>query len=118
MWLWCGHVDWTSNFDTLKKRKWLPNVSEEAGGYSWCPWNSFITGMSATGPYSDNISLECAEHYPQGAYGWQACYWTDKVSEEKPGYLDFSRYGLKYSPVAMQCTGAYCDNKRFLVCRQ
>lgn len=94
----------------ITNRYWLPPVSEEEG-VRFCPWGQFIAGVSTTGRYSDNISLECvvAPHV-----SWNSCYWTSWKSEEGGGTLLFP---IGFYGTGMQCSGSYCDNKRFYICK-
>ena len=104
-WLKCRNT----NLSHLTNRVWQSFVSEEGNNVRYCG-NGFITGLAAKGAYGDNISVECS-YFKYRKPNLNTCYWTASVSEEQ-GYRDF--YG-KF-PIAMQCTGGYCDNKRFKVC--
>lgn len=68
-----------------------------------------VTGMSCSGRYCDNISLECTKP-TAGRLG--NCEWSRPLSEEQ--YYDF--FGENRLVTAVECTGSYCDNKRFYVC--
>ena len=49
-----------STVGNLGARNWLSRFSEEGTNYRYCPYNRYISGISTTGRYSDNILLECA----------------------------------------------------------
>ena len=105
-------------------RNWQKYISEENTGIvqntggtvlrrnnymQLCP-AGFITGVSCTGKYCDNISFECSKI---NGYGRSNCFWTGWLSEES-GTMWFP-YG--YYAAGMQCSGSHCDNKRFYACQ-
>ena len=114
----------TDKFD-LSQRWWEEPISEENRSGSItdngittrnndnmqrCGTWGFITGVSCSGEFCDNVALECS-----GLQGKRpnSCGWSGWMSEENRGRSLFpeGRY-----PVAMECSGPYCDNKRFLLC--
>jgi len=100
-----------STVGNLAARNWLSQVSEEGVNSRFCPYNRYISGISTTGRYSDNINLECAYGSNQKK---NSCYWTGWKSEESGGTLYFPS---GYHATGMQCSGSFCDNKRFYICR-
>lgn len=101
------------NFD------WTGFVSEERPNTKSCrvPADSrapgFITGFACNGRYCDNVALECAslvEFEPNTDPA--VCSRTPWVSEET-GRFEFPS---GFFAVEMECSGDFCDNKRFLLC--
>jgi hypothetical protein len=76
-----------------------------------CAETAFITGVSCSGRYCDNLSLECTYLTNFVRTG---CYWTHWVSEENGGTILFPG---GYYANGMECSGGYCDNKRFYICQ-
>ncbi len=103
-WLRCSET----NVPNLSNRVWQSFVSEEGNNIRDCG-NGYITGLAAKGRFGDNISIECS--YFSGRTP-RNCSWTTRVSEEQ-GELVFPNGRFAK---AIQCTGGFCDNKRFLVC--
>jgi hypothetical protein len=101
----------------LGSARWMPWVSEEGGGRSTCPSDSFIAGLACRGSYCDAVSLYCVQVRNVRAYG---CTEIGPVSEERGGRLDFRAItdasGQRVAANSMRCQGGYCDNKRFNVC--
>ena len=99
---------------TILSRYWTGYFSEESSGNgNWhiCANEGFVTGFDITGKYGDNIAIECSTLQD---YGRKSCSWSAWHSEEQ-GYLYFP-YG-KYV-AGFQCSGSYCDNKRFYICNK
>jgi hypothetical protein len=97
--------------------KWLPWVSEERPSTAWCgPGPNLIAGFACKGSYCDNISVYCV---PLDALSVTDCWETRAVSEEQGGTLSFQEGHPGGIVVAtqMSCSGSYCDNKTFYVCR-
>jgi hypothetical protein len=76
-----------------------------------------LTGIDCSGDYCDNISLECRQ--PEGTVSGvyrklnaTNCSWSGWYSEEQ-GSVDF---GMHRYITGVECSGDYCDNKRFYVC--
>ena len=107
-------------------RYWTRHVSDEkdgtcqssSNGYFDCNWdvmscgsNGFMTGVSCKGQYCDNLSLECVTLRDNSR---SDCRWSDWVSEENGGTLQFP---AGYYAAGMQCSGSNCDNLRFYICR-
>lgn len=75
-----------------------------------------VTGIGCTGRYCDNISIECRQpeiydtHYRKVVPS--NCAWSQWISEEQ-GAVDF---GWNRYITGVECSGSYCDNKRFYVC--
>jgi len=106
---------------------WTKYVSEEGEATATCGvanpfdrWEgasdppAFITGLACKGSYCDDVALECValrDAFP-GSLGGSLCRWTGWVSEETPTL----RFPSGFAAVRMQCSGRYCDNKRFFVC--
>lgn len=68
-----------------------------------------VTGIRCDGSNCDNISLECTKP----AVGrLTSCFWSDWVSEEE-WYVYFASNQFV---TAVECSGDYCDDKRFYVC--
>jgi hypothetical protein len=76
-----------------------------------------VAGIHCSGRYCDNVQLECvqpAKHdgssfVPAGA---TSCAWSAWYSEEQ-GSVDF---GANRYITGVECSGSFCDNKRFYVC--
>jgi hypothetical protein len=83
--------------------------SDEDAGFVSCGLGAWMTGITCTGSYCDNISLRCTT---MSGLAQNNCYWTGWISEEV-GVLNF---GLDYFADGAQCSGRYCDNMRFHVC--
>lgn len=81
-----------------------------------CGSSGFITGISCSGDFCDNVKMQCSnfEGYTRIGGDTRYCQWTGWVSEEGGGTLTFPRgfYGA-----GMECKGSNCDEKRFYVCR-
>lgn len=92
---------------------WTPYFSEEPQSYQTCASGYWVTGLACRGRYCDNTALQCSLMYNISADG-AGCYWTGWVSEEGGGNLSF---GAGYYMRGAQCSGRYCDNMRFYVCR-
>lgn len=88
-------------------RHWTSSFSEEGTYWRYCGANQIMTGISFSGRYGDNVSIECST-IPKTRYN---CYWTPPASEEQ-GYVSFAG---KYAS-GMYCTGGYCDNHSYYVC--
>lgn len=102
---------------TLGRAEWTPFVSEENGRRA-CPANHYIAGLACNGRYCDNLSLYCVEATNLSVLN---CTTTRKVSEEGGGGLFLGdgivdAAGQRIAARAMECSGAYCDNKAFEVC--
>ncbi|WP_437524471.1 hypothetical protein WME79_36085 [Sorangium sp. So ce726] len=68
-----------------------------------------VTGIDCADSYCDEISLECTKP----AVGrLTSCSWSGWLSEEE-WYVHF---GSNRFITAVECSGDYCDNKRFYVC--
>lgn len=96
---------------TLGSSYWTSYFSEEGTNYRFCDWGYWVTGLSCTGGYCDNVALQCSYI---GNVTATSCYWTGWMSEENGGYLGF---GAGYYMRGAQCSGSNCDNMRFYVCR-
>jgi len=122
---------------TVANYAWSPFFSEESSGvalstsegwyrhdtdnshvcyYSGRP--AVMTGVRCWGSYCDNVSIECANVVKQvGSRTVQAlltsCGWSGWYSEEAGPELDF---GPNRYISGVECSGTYCDNKRFHVC--
>jgi hypothetical protein len=69
--------------------------------------------MRASGRYSDNIALECTKLANEAFFDNKSCFWTAPVSEEQ-GTLFFP---IGYVAVGARCSGSYCDNLSWHVCK-
>jgi hypothetical protein len=71
--------------------------------------------MACSGRYCDSIALECATPVlgakPARMTG---CFWSGWYSEEDPWFA----YGVGSNRfiTGVECSGRYCDNKRYHVC--
>jgi len=90
---------------------WTPRFSEEGTNYQFCNAGYWATGLSCSGRYCDNVSIQCSRMTNVTP---QNCYWSGWVSEEGSGRLNF---GSGYYARGAQCSGRYCDNMRFYVCQ-
>ncbi|CAN96774.1 hypothetical protein ACSRUE_15510 [Sorangium sp. KYC3313] len=68
-----------------------------------------VTGIDCADSYCDEISLECTK---PAAGRLTGCSWSGWLSEEE-WYVHF---GTNRFITAVECSGDYCDNKRFYVC--
>lgn len=115
---------------------WTGYFSEEDSGVSrrysvgWYPYDrdnyevchktstaGVVNGIRCKGRFCDNIALECGRpvKYKNGlvyAARMHQCAWSGWYSEEQ-GSHDF---GWNRYITGVQCSGRYCDNKRFFVC--
>jgi hypothetical protein len=68
-----------------------------------------VTGIRCSDRYCDEISLECT----RPAVGrLTSCSWSDWLSEE----AWYAHFGANRFITAVECSGDYCDDKRFYVC--
>ncbi len=84
-----------------------------------------VQGLKCRGSYCDAISIECSvPRYPDGRpvpMDAAECEWLGPYSEEDIG-IDFNLHsrgrgsGTLRFVAGIECSGSYCDNKRFLVC--
>lgn len=93
---------------------WAPGISEEQPNTTFvCPGNEYVTGIDCYSGYCNEVSLQCADIVePRPAT--TDCHWTGWLSEEGGGELRFS---AGYYMAGAQCSGSYCDNMRFYICR-
>lgn len=96
---------------------WSTYFSEEPTNSRSCGPNSWVSGIACSGKYCDNIAIQCASTSPPGQQ-WPPkyppqCQWTGWMSEENGGTL-----WINSRVRGVQCSGSYCDNKRFYVCNQ
>jgi hypothetical protein len=91
-----------------------------------CPTGYVMVGMSANGPYSDNIRTFCQKldlsgiTLPTTGSGWP-CYWTNvflsPISEEGMPFAWASGNGLGIGTAlglsGFRCSGSYCDNMQY-----
>ena len=117
---------------TVRARWWVGPVSEE-GAHVWesgvpigpaasCDHIDrlgrqelgLISGVSCTGKYCDNISVQCSVLDQSASSDYHNCYTTNWVSEEYGGNIDFK---AGFFATAVECTGDYCDSMRFKVCQ-
>jgi hypothetical protein len=89
-----------------------PYFSEENGSMTLCPPGEWVTGITCTGSYCDNISLTCSK-IPGSDTRSLNCRQTGFFSEELGGTLSFPP---GFFAVGAQCTGRYCDNMSFEIC--
>lgn len=96
---------------------WSAYFSDEGQGTAYCQSggqgsavNGLITGVKASGSYSDNISVLCNTLVSPAVL--TGCHWTGWFSEEQ-GLLEF---GPGEFAAGARCSGSYCDNMSFYVC--
>jgi hypothetical protein len=93
---------------------WLPYFSEEGAGSAdegHCVGNNvWMTGITCSGRYCDNISLRCSTLIGSSTGD---CEWSGWYSDEQGPYTAPSAHYIK----AIECEGMYCDNKRYRHCR-
>ena len=98
-----------TNYPVLA-RSWTSNFSEEGTNNNRiCGAQQIMTGISCAGRYCDNVSIECST-IPRSRH---KCEWIGPYSEEQ-GYVDF---GGRYANGLWCSSGAYCDNRWYLVCK-
>jgi opacity protein-like surface antigen len=81
-------------------------------------WAGLVSGARCSGSYCDNISLECTQPVKVTSGGnvkvnTTNCGWTANSYSEEQGSVDF---GYNRYVVGAQCSGSYCDNKRYMLC--
>jgi hypothetical protein len=95
---------------------WTPRFSEETTGGMECTAQNgtrgALTAMWCNGSYCDNVQLRCGQL--QAGRALTGCSWTAWHSEESGGYRTFYNQTAR----AVECSGGYCDNLRYLVCSQ
>lgn len=92
---------------TLTSRSWTSYFSEEATNFRRC--TGFMTGLAATGSYSDNLSMECTT----SSRSARNCVWSAWFSEEDPNFEAPTGTFVR----ALQCSGGSCDNMRAEYCQ-
>lgn len=110
----------------VSNRYWTTSVSEEgsgiggvtgdgdpvsAGNRVFCGFNGFMSGVACSGDFCDNLSLECITISDGDRV---RCRWSDWVSEEGTGRIDFPE---GFFAAGMECRGSNCDDKRFYICQ-
>jgi len=115
----CDDIQWYcehSNGVRGSGQYWTGYFSEEGASYGGnsrtCLPGYWVTGLSCTGNYCDNIALQCTQ---MNNISWSAssCYWTSWFSEEYGGLQTFPGY---YYAVGAKCSGSNCDNMSYYVC--
>jgi len=115
---------------------WTSYFSEEDSGigswvsHGWYPYDGdnykvcrrtntggVVQGIRCKGGYCDDISLECSVPIrwvggAQDPASMTNCAWSGWYSEEQ-GHVDF---GWNRYITGVECSGSYCDRKRFYVC--
>lgn len=100
----------------------LPGYSYSTLGFSEeeklhnCPPNYVITGLKCSGRLCDNIHLQCKE-LTNRDINYESCDSTSWVSSEVSetfGFVDVPRGGY---PIGIECSGAYCEDKRIHYCQ-
>jgi hypothetical protein len=76
--------------------------------------NGVVTGLAASGGYSDNIELLCSPLSFSGGHYWNSCKWTNWFSEENGGYA--TGWSAGYYAVGLTCNGSNCDNIAYYIC--
>ncbi len=74
-----------------------------------CDSDEKMTGIDCRGSHCDDIKIECS---PAPGLGTARCEWTDKFSEEDPGFLAPIGSAIQ----GVWCSGQHCDDKRYFVC--
>ncbi|MEM6991077.1 MAG: hypothetical protein AAF721_11280 [Myxococcota bacterium] len=96
----------------LGDSKWSRWFSEEGAPtrdrYA-CAADSVMTGVTCSGNYCDNLSLECTKT----SQTLSGCKWGAKKYSEEQGPLLLPAGKVVRGVV---CSGSYCDNKQFLTC--
>jgi hypothetical protein len=82
--------------------------SEEGNHNYQCPGTQYITGVTCSGSYCDNLSVECTTTN-LAKYN---CTWAGPFSEEQAAYLAPSGRAIS----GIWCSGSYCDNMWYLTC--
>lgn len=100
---------------TVYSTWWTTYFSEEGDNYRDCGLYAHVTGVACSGSKCDNIALQCARTMPWNAWPPKSppkCQWTGWMSEEYGGTLWLTGGKVR----GVQCSGGYCDNKRYLMC--
>jgi hypothetical protein len=95
---------------------WTATFSDENTTQQICDPGFWVTGLSCAGRFCDNVSLECSE---MANISQNDCHWTSSVSEEHGGLLEFRNLNTntQYYTIGGRCSGGFCDNMSFFVCR-
>jgi len=109
-------VDWNGmdgHYDTAP-------FSEEGAAEGHCgppgnenKFDGIVTGLRASGKYSDNLQLECTRLANPNFFDGKQCDWTLPFSEEQ-GMI---RFPAGYIAVGARCSGRYCDNISWHICK-
>ena len=106
--LYCNYTGRTNGWST-----WQPYISEEGEGSAdeaHCNnTDMWMTGMSCTGGYCDNVSIRCTQMIGSST---GSCWWSGWYSEEQQPFFASSGTFVK----GIECDGDYCDNKRYHYC--
>jgi hypothetical protein len=92
--------------------------NQDQQNYEVCNWGTptpgVVGGVSCTGAYCDNIWLECNTPSGNPNPTFSNCAWTSSWFSEEQGAVLF---GTNRFLSGIWCSGAYCDNKKFYVCK-
>jgi hypothetical protein len=89
---------------------WTQPFSEETQTPTLCPTGSWVTGLSCSGGYCDNVSLECTYITGRSA---SDCQWSPWVSDETPSWGAPAGYFLR----GAKCRGWWCDDFSLYYCK-
>jgi len=94
--------------------RWLSFFSEEPYNARWCMAGEVVTGVQASGSFSDNLALQCTplKDSMDRLTRIEGCHWLGPVSDETgPRTALNAEWAL-----GARCTGSYCDNVDLYVC--
>lgn len=112
-----GDSNWDDYFSEEGNNIALPDWQIPAGGISgpfngsFCPGTSWVSGISCSGRYCDNISLDCTDMPDVHV---TSCRWTTRSFSEEEGAVVFPENEILGG---VACFGKYCDNKKYYLCQ-
>jgi hypothetical protein len=110
----------TQNWNGMDGHYDTAYFSEEGAAEGHCgppgnpnKFDGIVTGIRASGKYSDNIALECTRLADPNYFDNRQCDWTLPLSEEQ----NMLRFPDGYIAVGARCSGKYCDNVAWHICK-
>ncbi|NPD22218.1 MULTISPECIES: hypothetical protein [Corallococcus] len=91
-------------------KSWTRSFSEETTTPTLCPSGYWATGVSCTGSFCDNVSLECTNITGRTATD---CYWSSWISDETAPFQAPEEYFIR----GAKCRGWYCDDISLYYCK-
>ncbi|RKG75075.1 hypothetical protein D7W79_21275 [Corallococcus exercitus] len=88
---------------------WTASFSEESTRPTICPNGSWVTGLSCSGGYCDNVSLECT---PISGRSAGNCYWSDPIADGKSTFIAPANHFIR----GAKCAGWWCESMTLYYC--